>query len=166
MCIRSRYSLSQVDLKESLHPVIDHSRNKLATKNISLHVRLGDQPLVIHADPMRMHQLFFNLFENAFRYTDANGHVLLSAELLENHIKIEISDSTPCVPQEDMEHIFQRFYRVERSRNRASGGTGLGLSICRNIVKAHNASITAKHSAAGGLTITILFPRNISHALT
>ena len=71
---------------------------------------------------------------------------------------IDIRDSAPAVPEQDLNKLFDRFYRVESSRNRNYGGAGLGLSICNNIVSAHNGIISAQASDLGGLTIHIELP--------
>jgi two-component system sensor histidine kinase BaeS len=71
-------------------------------------------------------------------------------------------DSAPGISDEQLGRIFERFYRTEGSRNRASGGSGLGLAICQNIVEAHGGQISASHSPAGGVRITIVLPLSVT----
>ena len=106
------------------------------------------------------------MFENNLRYTDAPGSVAISAQVQQTGtgaarqrwIELHIDDSAPGVPAADLPRIFERFYRVEASRNRASGGSGLGLAICKSIVQAHGGQLQAQASALGGLRITLVLP--------
>lgn len=154
-----KYNFQRIELRSSLNQVIDHIEEKFQSKSISLQRDLGSHPLIIDGDPVRLHQLFLNLLENSYRYTDPMGQVSIRAVVQEKSVLVKISDSAPGVSEENMANLFQRFYRVEPSRNRASGGTGLGLSICRNIAEAHHASIEARPSILGGVCMVITFPR-------
>jgi two-component system sensor histidine kinase BaeS len=102
--------------------------------------------------------LFTNLFENTLRYTDPGGQIRVWYEQHDDVVAIHVQDSAPSVPEEALPKLFERWYRVETSRNRASGGTGLGLAICKNIVEAHEGKIRAQPSPFGGLWIQILLP--------
>lgn len=136
---------------------------RLKARELSLETRLPDGPAWIFADASRLRQLLSNLLENACRYTDAGGMVVLSLENTqgpdrERLLRLCCEDSAPGVPEAHLPHLFDRFHRVDASRNRASGGAGLGLSICRNIVQAHDGSIEASASALGGLAIVVTLP--------
>lgn len=155
-----KYRFQVVDLRGLLEQVAGQVEKKLLLKDISLAVEMPSEPLIINADPLRIHQLFLNLLENAFRYTDPGGQVILrAAEDDARFVTVELSDSKPGVAESHLGDLFQRFYRGEPSRNRASGGSGLGLSICRNIAEAHRASIEAMASPLGGLCIVTRFPK-------
>ncbi len=112
----------------------------------------------VHADAARLQQLFNNLFENSLRYTDSGGRLQVHAQLLQQHWHLVFDDSEPGVPPEVMARLFERFFRVEASRNRASGGAGLGLAICRRIVDAHQGTIGATASPLGGLRVSVVLP--------
>jgi len=112
----------------------------------------------IEGDERRLQQLFGNLLENALRYTDAGGVVEVQCTSQDGQIEVVFQDSAPGVDADKLPRLFERFYRVDASRNRASGGSGLGLAICRNIVQAHEGSIEASASPLGGLRITIHIP--------
>ncbi|HEU4950102.1 MAG TPA: ATP-binding protein, partial [Candidatus Deferrimicrobiaceae bacterium] len=112
----------------------------------------------LFADPDRLHQLFSNLLENSLKYTDAGGRLQLSIERRENTATVHFQDSGPGVPPSEMGRLFDRLYRVEGSRSRATGGAGLGLAICRNIVEAHNGTIAAFPSPMGGLWVKVDLP--------
>jgi len=113
-----------------------------------------------HADPDRLRQLFQNILENALRYTDPGGRLVISIHRNKRSVTLEFQDTKPGVPPEILPHLFERFYRVESSRNRASGGSGLGLAISRNIAEAHLGSISAASSPLGGLRIVVSLPLN------
>ena len=112
----------------------------------------------ILADPQRLHQLFANLLDNAFNYTDAPGTLELRMERRGATLQIKLCDSAPTVPTAELERLFERLYRVESSRSRATGGAGLGLAICRNIAEAHQGTLTAHPSPLGGLCLTLTLP--------
>ncbi|MCE0489440.1 two-component system sensor histidine kinase BaeS [Pantoea sp. Mb-10] len=109
-------------------------------------------------DPDRLMQLFTNLLENSLRYTDAGGTVQLSMALSGEQWQLDFADSAPGVEATQLAQLFERFFRAESSRNRASGGSGLGLAICKNIVEAHGGTISARHSDLGGLQIRLNLP--------
>lgn len=112
---------------------------------------------ILFADDRRLRQVFDNLLQNSLRYTDSGGNVRLSAAIIDNQLRLVWEDSAPAVPDESLPLLFERLYRVEQSRNRATGGSGLGLSICRSIIEAEGGRIIAKHSDLGGLAIEIRF---------
>ena len=82
----------------------------------------------------------------------------ITIQRLGNKLVIELADSSPGISDQDIAHLFDRFYRVDHSRNRHLGGAGLGLAICSNIVRAHEGMLTASHSVLGGLLIRIELP--------
>ena len=114
----------------------------------------------LFGDPDRLIQLFTNLLENSLRYTDRDGTVSLALHATASGWRLLIDDSAPGVADAQREKIFERFWRSEGSRNRASGGSGLGLAICRNIVEAHGGAMSADHSDLGGLQIRVELPHD------
>ena len=112
----------------------------------------------IHADTARLHQLITNLLENSVRYTDAGGVVQLSVQAVDGMAILDCQDSAPSVDAADLPRLFERLYRVEGSRNRATGGAGLGLPLCQSIVEAHHGHIHAQPSAQGGLWLRVQLP--------
>lgn len=117
------------------------------------------EPWLTLGDPLRLRQLFTNLLENSARYTDAGGGLRLVCQAEAGFLRLELHDSAPGVPPEDLPLLFERFYRVEGSRNRELGGSGLGLAICRTVVEAHGGTIAASVSPMGGLCVAIVFPK-------
>ncbi|MFT6926128.1 MAG: two-component system sensor histidine kinase BaeS [Psychromonas sp.] len=149
----------QVNLTCLLDNIANQNELRLAEKNIHLQ-RCYDssQATLLQADPNALSQLILNLFENSYRYTDPDGKLKLTLSQRLNTVELIIEDSAPAVPDDALPKLFERLFRVDKSRSRANGGSGLGLSICQNIVKAHGGSIYANHSALGGLQIKITLP--------
>ena len=110
------------------------------------------------ADRERLNQLFTNVLENSLRYTDGGGDLIIVLTSTEGQVTIEFQDSTPGVPEGELDRLFERLYRVEGSRSQTSGGAGLGMAICKNIVEAHEGTISAHPSPLGGLLIRITLP--------
>ncbi|NIM99165.1 MAG: heavy metal sensor histidine kinase [candidate division Zixibacteria bacterium] len=109
-------------------------------------------------DRTRLQQLFTNLIDNAIKFTPAGGRVDMSLENNEGIAKVSISDTGIGIPEGEFEHIFERFYRVDKSRARVSGGTGLGLSICQWIAKAHHGKIEVESELGKGSQFTVSLP--------
>lgn len=153
------YRKQNLDLLELLKDSLESYRNEFEQKNIALEDGIArGREAVCFADPERLGQLFANLLENSLRYTDIGGRLKIKAEVHAGFVLIDFQDSKPGVPPENMEKIFDRFYRTEGSRNRTSGGAGLGLTISRKIVEAHDGQISAGTSPLGGLSIRIKIP--------
>lgn len=148
-----------VDLTAVLTDVALGAEARLQEKRIRLTPRFDpQQPLWIRGDADRLYQLFANLLGNSYRYTDEGGQVEILARQQGDKVMVSLQDSAPGVPDAALPHLFERLFRVDKSRSRALGGSGLGLSICKNIVEAHSGTIRAAHSPLGGLLIEVRFP--------
>lgn len=129
-------------------------------EGIALRLDVQDcRGFIIEGDSHRLAQLYANLFENTLRYTDAPGELTITGREEEGNLVLRFEDTPPGVPEEALERLFDRLYRVDRSRSRDLGGSGLGLAICRQIVLAHCGAIRAENGPAGGLLVRIIFPR-------
>jgi two-component system sensor histidine kinase BaeS len=113
----------------------------------------------VYVDAKLIQQVFQNLFENCFRYTNERGNIRITLRSKANELVAIIEDSAPGVPDESLPKLFDRLYRVDSSRSRASGGSGLGLAICQNIVEAHQGTIEASHSSLGGVKVVVRLPK-------
>ncbi|MBI2472392.1 MAG: HAMP domain-containing protein [Planctomycetes bacterium] len=142
-------------LKDSIEPFDAEFVRKgiMVTKDITLELKT-----IVFADAERLHQLFSNLLDNSLKYTDTSGNLVIRLTCIDRQAMIDFKDSTPGVPEEKLDRLFDRLYRVEGSRSRASGGAGLGLAICKNIVDAHAGTISAHPSSLGGLMIKVTIP--------
>ncbi len=130
-------------------------------KNISLDVAIAPALPTIEVDPGRMTQVLTNILDNATRHTPEGGRIILSAKQIGDQVELSIQDSGPGLKAEDLERIFERFYRADSSRRRddeVPGGSGLGLAIAKSIVQAHNGQLSAESEAGAGLKIKILLP--------
>jgi two-component system sensor histidine kinase BaeS len=114
--------------------------------------------LIIKADIEKLKQVLANLLNNSVKYTDKSGSVSLKSYYDKDSLVIIIEDSSPGVPVNKQRQIFERLYRLESSRNRATGGSGLGLAICQSLIEAHNGVIIAETSNLGGLKVTLRLP--------
>lgn len=124
-------------------------------------VRQGPFPhenAVVRADGDRLFRVFTNILQNSLRYTEAPGTLKVWLEHAEGTVRIVFEDSEPGVPEAALERIFDRLFRLDRSRSRSHGGTGLGLAICKGVVEAFGGRIRASRSSLGGLRIDIELP--------
>ncbi|HBZ15835.1 two-component system sensor histidine kinase BaeS [Pantoea sp. NPDC088449] len=151
------YRKQPVDLVNLLEVVAGSFGERYRSRGLTLNLAIPPQAESF-GDPDRLMQLFTNLLENSLRYTDAGGVVQLSMQQVGDYWQLTCADSAPGVDPAHQEKLFERFFRAESSRNRASGGSGLGLAICKNIAEAHNGSISADHSDLGGLQIRLNLP--------
>ncbi|WP_313112254.1 two-component system sensor histidine kinase BaeS [Pseudescherichia sp.] len=151
------YQKAPMDVITLLEIAAGVFRERFASRGLSLNVSLPESAIVF-GDRDRLMQLFNNLLENSLRYTDAGGQLMISAAVKPTTLAMTFADSGPGVSDEQLSRLFERFYRTEGSRNRASGGSGLGLPICVNIVEAHGGTIAAAHSPFGGVSITVELP--------
>lgn len=131
---------------------------RLAGRGIELELDLPPV-LEIPGDAQRLRQLLHNLLENNLRYLESGDRVGIHLEAAAGGAKLTVEDSGPGVAEGLLDKLFDRFYRVEEGRSRASGGSGLGLSICRNIAEAHGGTIRAEASRYGGLAIIVELPK-------
>jgi signal transduction histidine kinase len=116
------------------------------------------QPITLNADRDRLKQVIWNLVENALRYTPSGGAIRLSAVQEADQAVIAVSDEGPGIDPEHLPHLFERFYRVDRARSRATGGAGLGLAIVQHLVKAHGGSVAVQSQPGQGTTFTLRLP--------
>lgn len=153
------YRRESLDLRELLATAVDACRPRFADRGIAIELDRGDAPLPVLADPHRLRQLFANLLENSLRYTDPGGRLRIACRAVADTVEVDFQDSAPGVPEAALPRLFERLFRVERSRSRRHGGAGLGLAICRNIAEAHGGRIEARPSPLGGLWVALALPR-------
>ncbi len=147
--------ISPAALLERVHAI--HKQNA-ARRNIGLHLQVASNLPEISADPGRLVQVLSNLVDNALLYTPEGGSILISADLIEQELEIRVKDSGPGIQEDELDRIFDRFYRSDPSRQRNEGGSGLGLAIAKSIVEKHNGRIWAESKPGEGTTIVIRLP--------
>jgi signal transduction histidine kinase len=114
--------------------------------------------LTITADPIRLEQIFLNLLDNARKYSEEDTNVILTVTQDADYVSFTLEDEGIGIDQAELPHIFNRLYRVEKSRSRELGGSGLGLSIVKELVEAHNGDISAASTPGKGTTVRITMP--------
>ena len=128
-----------------------------ARANIAIGLELEeDCPILILEDDL--YQIIFNLMENGIKYNLSGGSLTVRLKREEDNAVLTVSDTGMGIPEEAMSHIFERFYRVDKARSRATGGSGLGLSIVRTIVNRNRGEISASSTSGQGTTFTVVFP--------
>jgi len=156
------YRKHEINLKQLLEQVLSQYQHRVELAGLILLFEAGDADYTVLADPDRLKQLFINLLENAIRYTDVKGRILVTMKRESGDVVIQLEDSAPGVTDEQLQQLFDRMYRVESSRSRNNGGAGLGLAICRKIVEGHDGEISAGHSSLGGIYMRVALPATLS----
>lgn len=153
-----QYDKATVDAWAVVTDVFASFGEKFRAAGLTASIGTAPSSSTVLADATRLRQVLVNLFENSVRYTDAGGRIEVGGERFEHELRITIDDSAPAVPANLVEHLGERFFRVEPSRNRQFGGTGLGLALSRHIVEAHGGRLSFAASALGGLRVIIVLP--------
>jgi two-component system, OmpR family, sensor histidine kinase BaeS len=152
-----KLELHPTDVQKLCKDTLETFHAQAEQKGIALKL-LGSENATLLLDAARMQQAIGNLLENALAHTPSDGTVRLELERHLNHLELRVSDTGTGIPPEALERIFERLYRLESSRNRATGGSGLGLAIVKTIVGLHGGTIHAANRAEGGAVLTIRLP--------
>ncbi|MFT3928902.1 MAG: ATP-binding protein [Spongiibacteraceae bacterium] len=153
-----QYRKTQCDVAELWRDQCAAHQPKFAAAQLTLSVQIPEQEIDLYADEDRLRQLLDNLLDNSRKYTSAGGTVRVDVNALPNGVELIVQDTAPGVPDSALPKLFDHLFRVEDSRNRATGGSGLGLAICQRIVVAHEGEISASPSTLGGLLVRVFFP--------
>lgn len=150
--VKVRLDLLLADLCEQLQVVAEARGLTLRLQPVAV--------MAINGDPDRLRRLFFNLLDNALKYTVAPGKIEATGRLLGDRAEVVVEDSGIGIAAEHIPHLFERFYRVDPARSRTTEGTGLGLAICRSIVDAHRGEIRVDSVPGKGTRVTVTLPMN------
>ena len=150
-------NLQEVELHELLQDLFQQTSPLAGEKGLQFECDCT-RPVCIQGDSMRLRQVFMNLLENALKYTESGGKVRLSLETDNVYAKVAVSDTGPGIPADDLPSIFDRFYRVDKARNRAHGGSGLGLSLVKSYTEAHGGRIEVVSEVGKGSVFTVCLP--------
>jgi two-component system phosphate regulon sensor histidine kinase PhoR len=154
-----KLSLRYYDLNEVISELTNSLSGMAETNNVTLQVIPFSKPLDALIDKERFSQVLTNLLENAIKYNKPNGSVSIATSVENTTIHVKIEDTGIGIPQEHIDRIFERFYRVDKDRSRSVGGSGLGLAIVKHIIEAHKATISVKSLYGEGTTFTISLRR-------
>lgn len=147
------------DLILLVNEVIEQLEHKAKKRGVKLSIESRFERLLVRGDVNRMMQVFKNLIDNAIKYGKEKGTVIVEIEQEGKGVKVTVADDGPGIPEDHHQHLFKRFYRVDKSRSRDRGGTGLGLSIVKHIVEAHGSQITLKSNSDSGTKFSFKLPR-------
>lgn len=149
-------------MRELLQKITAQVQPTLEEKKLSLEPDIADDLPTLAVDPQRIEQVLLNILDNACRYTPPGGTIRLSAYKENAVVHVSVRDEGPGIAPEDLPHIFERFYRGDKSRARFSGGTGLGLAIAKALIEAHGGRIWAENLPAGGACLHFTLPLSSS----
>jgi len=148
----------RLDLSALIKRIVVNFENEFKTKEVAL--VFHEKEHWIEADKDKISQVLINLISNALKYTSAGGKVEIKMQNTEDSVSVAVSDSGIGIADDDLSHIFERFYRTDQSRTRATGGFGIGLTIAKSILEAHNGKITVESELGKGSTFTVILPIN------
>ena len=150
--------MEDFDLYELTREIIEQIENKAEKKEVGIKFKRGTKNTWVHADQRRIHQVMTNLISNAVKYTEPGGKVIVSFHRQMEKIRIMISDTGIGIPKEHQARIFERFYRIDKSRSKGKGGSGLGLAIVKHITEAHNTHVKVESEEGKGSIFSFELP--------
>lgn len=150
--------LVPTDLPSLIRRVVDRFVIQAASQNLSINVDTPGNCPVVNIDPGRIEQLLGNLLSNAMRHTPPGGKIDTRVECSNQQVIVQVRDSGPGIDSQALPHVFERFFRVDKSRSRSEGGTGLGLAIARQIADLHGGKLNASNHPQGGAVFTLVIP--------
>jgi two-component system phosphate regulon sensor histidine kinase PhoR len=156
---QARLNFEPVPVQTAAQSVIDELARQAFERFVAVSLEIPEQLPAVRADAQRLHQVLFNLLDNAIKYTPSGGHVTIRAEEKNGFIETTVADDGPGIGPEHLPHVFERFYRVDKARSRELGGTGLGLSIVKHIVQSHTGRVWAESELEKGSTFHFTLPR-------
>ncbi len=149
-------SRQQVAVDDLVRAAVDRVDAAATSSGHELRVQAGDE--IINCDRLQVVSAIANLLDNALKYSDPGEPIELTATAHDGWVTFEVSDRGVGIPSRDLDRIFERFYRVDRARSRATGGTGLGLAIVRNVAHAHHGDVTVESSEGEGSVFRLRLP--------
>jgi signal transduction histidine kinase len=153
-----RFELKPVRLEELAETILGLFSAQAGERNVQLHLDAETALPEVLVDPQRFQQVVGNLIDNALRYTPEGSSVELAIHRKGNSVELTVSDGGPGIPEEELTHVFDRFWRGEKSRARSTGGAGLGLSIAKQLVESQGGKITARNRPSHGFEVQIMLP--------
>ena len=152
-----RSDFEKIDLALLINEVISNTKILAELKNQTINI-LELSHVFIMGDKTKLYQLYFNLIDNALKYTPENGSIYISVREDQKNSVVEIKDNGIGIPANDIPHIFRRFYRVHKDRSKKMGGNGLGLAIAKFITEIHKGEISVRSHVGEGSTFIVKLP--------
>jgi signal transduction histidine kinase len=153
-----RLECQSEDITELLDRSVSAFQAQAAAKGISLSLDPGGKLPAVNIDSQRIAQVLYNLLDNAMAHTESGGAITISARQEGKWVEVAVTDTGAGIPDEDLPYIFERFYRVDKSRARATGGSGLGLTIAKGLVEAHGGEIKVSSEPGKGSRFSFIMP--------
>ncbi len=153
-----KLNIEPSDIKKIIVSTVQIMQTKASQKGVSLGFTLSDNLPEINIDTQRVSQVLHNLIENAITATPSGGTIAISAQQREDYIEIRVIDNGEGIPARDLDKIFERLYRVDKSRARATGGSGLGLTIAKRLIEAHGGKIRVESEPGKGSCFIFILP--------
>ncbi|MDG1279317.1 MAG: ATP-binding protein [Algoriphagus sp.] len=154
-----KFNFTEFDLKDLLLEVIDQLEHKASKRDMKINFEYEEgKNYLTTGDRPKIYRVCQNLIVNAVKYNDEKGEVHVTLKLHKNSIQLDIKDDGPGIPPEDIKRIFERFYRVEKSRSKEKGGTGLGLAIVKHILEGHKSKISVTSTLGKGSIFSFSLP--------
>jgi two-component system phosphate regulon sensor histidine kinase PhoR len=151
---------SDVQLAELFASVVRDWGKQLAKKRLKVAVDLSPEAQTIRADETRLHEVLYNLLDNAVKYSREDGEIRLQAAQHDHEIVFSVTDNGIGISKDDLPRIFERFYRADKARSRELGGTGLGLAIVKHIAQLHGGRVEAESELGHGTTVRVVLPNS------
>ncbi|MFD2522120.1 sensor histidine kinase [Emticicia soli] len=149
----------KADLKHITEEIFEQLESKAKTRGVTLKIKPKElETAWVTADKQRISQVITNLVDNAIKYGKENGKVVVEIEEEKKYFQVSIEDDGPGISPEHLSRIFERFYRIDKSRSRETGGTGLGLAIVKHILNAHHSKISVTSKIDKGTRFTFKLP--------
>lgn len=142
------------NIVELTKEVIDQLEGKAEKRKITVKIEKPEKQFFVKADYQRIYQVMMNLISNGIKYTRKEGQVTIRFEQDDHYVTTRVIDNGKGIPKEDINRIFERFYRVEKSRSKEKGGTGLGLAIVKHIMEGHSSEVKVVSKVGEGSTFT------------
>lgn len=155
---KTKWVKEKCDLALLIYEILEQVELECQAKEITLHTLLPREPLPVFLDKDKIRQVMLNLLDNALKFTPPGGEIEVSAQKQDGNVCVSVKDTGIGIPPEDVERVFERFYRVDKTRSRRSGGTGLGLSIAKQIIEAHGGTVSLKSKLEEGTVVTFCLP--------
>ncbi|MBR5587035.1 MAG: ATP-binding protein, partial [Clostridia bacterium] len=150
------------DLQALLEDIVRKIEHSAREKHQQLTLSFANSMEPFYANRDRIEQVVTNIITNAIKYTPEKGEIKVSAGNIYDSFYIKVKDTGEGIPKEDLAHVFERFYRVDKARSRQSGGTGRGLAIAKEIIEAHGGEIKLESEVGKGTLVTVKFPVNVN----
>jgi two-component system phosphate regulon sensor histidine kinase PhoR len=152
------FEVRVVNLGALLDETLGLFAQALRAKGVSVERQFEAEPFLFKADPQAMEDVLSNLVDNAIKYNEAGGKITVKASRHDGAVRIEVRDTGIGIPEAELPRVFERFYRVDKSRSRESGGSGLGLSIVKHLVERHGGRVEALRLAPKGTAFVVTLP--------